>query len=138
MSAINDITLADGQTTPANHVFTAYQPQNGSGPAIWQNTEASTPAGYRRITLSVSQQSAGKPVKVRMVISDPVLASIPTGCCIDSNIPQISYTDFFDATFSLPYNSTLQNRKDILAYAKNYLAQSVVTTAVTNLEPVSR
>lgn len=138
MSQIVDISLADGQSTPAGHLFTAYQPQNGSGPAIWQNTEAQTPAGYRRITLSVSQQSVGRPVKVRVVISDPVLASIPTGCCVDSNIPQVSYTDFFDATFSLPYSSTLQNRKDILAFAKNFLANSVVTSAVTNLEPVSR
>lgn len=138
MSSLSDLTIADGQATPVNHTFTAYQPQNSSNPAIWQNTEASTPAGFRKITLSVSQpKSAGAPYKVRMVISDPVLAAIPAGCCVDTNIPQVSYVDFFDATFSLPYSSTVANRTDILAYAKNFLAQSVVLNAVTKLEPVS-
>lgn len=138
MSSLTDLTIADGQSTPVNHIFTAYQPQNSSNPAIWQNSEAATPAGYRKITLSVSQpKSAGAPFKVRMVISDPVLASVPTGCCVDTNIPQVAYVDFFDATFSLPYSSTVANRADILAFAKNFLAQAVVTAAVTKLEPVS-
>jgi len=138
MSSLSDLVLADGQTTPVNHTFVGYQPQNATNPAIWQNSEASTPAGFRRLTLSVSQpKKAGAPYKVRMVISDPVLASIPVGCCVDTNIPQVSYVDFFDATFSLAYSSTLANRKDILAYAKNFMGLSVVSTAVQNLEPVS-
>lgn len=139
MSTLADIVLADGQTTPVNHTFVGYQPQNGSSPALWQNTEAASPVGWRRITLSVTQPKAvSGSVKIRIVISDPVLAVTPSGCCVDANIPKVSYTDFFDATFSVPYSSTLQNRKDILAYAKNFLSQSIVTSALQNLEPVAR
>ncbi len=137
MSKLADITLADGQTTPANHIFVGYQTQNGSGPATWQNSESLSTSGYRRITMSVTPPKATGPYKVRIVISDPVLAAVPTGCCVDTNIPQVSYVDFFDATFSLPSSSTLQNRKDILAYAKNFLATAVVSSAVTLLEPVA-
>lgn len=137
MSKLNDITLADGQATPVNHTFVGYQTQNGQVPAVWQNSEASSPIGYRRITLSVTVPKGQGAYKVRMVISDPVMAVLPAGCCTDTSIPQVSYVDFFDATFSLPSSSTLANRKDILAYAKNFLSQSVVTSAVTNLEPVS-
>lgn len=134
MANIANIVLADGQTTPANHTFEPYISQKADKPAMWYNKEASTPLGYRRITLYVDFKQSGVS-KVRLVISDPVLATIGAACCVDQNTPQVSYTDFFDCTFSLPYGSTIQNRKDILAYAKNIMSQSVLTDAVVGLTP---
>lgn len=134
MAQIANIVLADGQTTPANHTFEPYISQKADKPAIWYNKEATSPLGYRRVTLYVDFKQSGIS-KVRIVISDPVLASLPSGCCVDQNTPQVSYTDFFDGTFSLPAGSTIQNRKDILAFAKNLLNQSVMTDAVVNLTP---
>lgn len=134
MGTITTLTLADGQATPASHVFTPYTGQKGSNPATWFNREAVSPIGFRKVTLSVDFNQTGTS-KIRAVISDPVLASVAAGCCVDQNTPQVAYTDFADITFKIPMGATLQNRKDILAYAKNFLASSAMATAIENLEP---
>lgn len=135
MANIAILKLLDGQATPVNHDFTPQSTQIGTQPAVWFNREANTPLGYRRVTLYVKAATNGVS-KVRVVIADPVLAVAPAGCCIDTNTPQVSYTDFFDATFSVPFQSSEANRKDILAYAKNLLATTVISDAVVKLEPV--
>lgn len=132
---MNNIVIKDGQATPVDHTFTPYQPQQGNNTAaIWYERSGTTPLGWRRITLSVDTQVKGIS-KVRIVISDPVLANLSQGCCVDQNTPAVSYTDFANISFNLPYNATDANRKDILAYAKNLLGHAVVTDAVVNLQP---
>lgn len=132
---MNNIVIMDGLPTPADHTFTPYQPQNGKNtPAIWYERSASTPLGWRRITLSVEAVVSGIS-KVRIVVSDPVLTAIDNKCCIDANTPAVSYTDFANISFSVPFQSTEQNRKDILAYAKNLLGTTTIFDAVVNLLP---
>lgn len=133
MAQIANIVLADGQATPANKTFVPQSPQFGDTPAVWYEKSATNPLGYRQITLSVVFRNAGV-TKVRLKISDPVLATFGAGCCIDGNTPQVSYTDIFDATFSLPSTSTLANRQDILAFAKNMMANAVMKDAVESLQ----
>lgn len=134
MPQIKNISIADGQATPATKLFTPVTSQKDSSPAVWYERSASSPLGYRRITLFVKADVKGVS-KVRLVIADPVLATFGANCCVDASTPQVAYTDFFDATFSLPATSTLGGRKDILAYAKNLLANEFVIAAVENLEP---
>ena len=131
---MNNIVIKDGQATPADHTFTPYQPQQGSTPAVWYERSGASPLGWRRITLSVDTQVKGIS-KVRIVISDPVLANLSQGCCVDQNTPAVSYTDFANIQFNLPYSATDANRKDILAYAKNILAHATIVDAVVSLQP---
>lgn len=132
---MNNIVIKDGLATPADHTFTPYTPQkDASSPAMWYERSGATPLGWRRITLSVDAQVKGIS-KVRIVISDPVLANLSQGCCVDQNTPAVSYTDFANIQFNMPYNSTDQNRKDILAYAKNILGLAIISDAVVNLQP---
>lgn len=132
MAAIAPITLADGQTTPANHVFNPVNPQQGSTPARWKNSEGTTSVGDRTLSISVIERATKFDVNV--IIKDPVLSAIPENCCEPSNVPQIAYTDIGNLQFSIAKSSTLQNRKDILAYAKNVLASTAVQKAIENLE----
>lgn len=134
MAVIAIINLLDGQATPVSKTFVPFSTMNGDLPAIWYEKSAGTITGFRKITLSIRQ--AASATKVRFVISDPVLASVAAGCCVDSNTPIVSYTDLANIEFSLPKGSTVANRKDILAYAKNLLANAVATSAIVDLEPV--
>lgn len=134
MPAISQISIADGKTTPANHIFVPYTAQRGSEPAIWLNKETETSLGYRQITGSVTTRSNGT-TKVMIKISDPVLAVVNGSCCVDANTPKVSYTEIASIEFNLPVGATIQNRKDILAYAKNILGHSVATSLVVDLEP---
>jgi hypothetical protein len=135
MAQIANLVLADGQSTPANHTFEPMTPQQGTSvPAQWLNKEAISNIGYRRVTLSVKYNPNGVS-KVKAVISDPVLASVAAGCCVDVNTPQVAYTDIASIEFSIPAAATLQNKKDILAYAKNLLSNQVMTDAIVNMQP---
>lgn len=134
MPSITNLTIADGQTTPANKTFTPYTAQRGTEPAVWLNKEASTMVGARRITCLV-REKATSGYKVSLKIEDPVLAALAPGCCVDANTPKISYIDLVNIEFSLPAGATIANRKDILAYAKNLLGTAVATSAVVDLEP---
>ncbi len=132
MSAIKPITLADGQATPANHIFSPRRPQIGDDFAQWQNAEGDTLVGARQLSLRVRKNSSGYIIEGQ--VKDPIKALIPSNCCAPTNVPQVAYTNIFDFKFRIPLSATLANRKDVLAYAKNFLANTAVTDSVENVE----
>lgn len=134
MAQISQITLADGQTDPASHVFNPTLPQQGSTPAQWVNAESETLVGNRKVTLRVSERQNKYEVEVR--VSDPVLSVVNDTCCDIQNVPAVAYTNTFSGTFTIAKSATKQNRKDILAYAKSILAVAAVHSAVEDLEQV--
>lgn len=131
---IKQFSIADGKTTPATHVFTPFSAQRSDSPATWYNKETSSPIGYRRITASVVERANGG-YKAVIKISDPVLAIIDGNCCVDANTPKVSYTDIAELSFVIPAGATTDNRKDILAYAKNFLGTDIAQNLVIDLEP---
>lgn len=135
MGQISTLTLNDGQTTPVAHTFVPANPQSGSESATWYDKSVGTPLGYRKISLKVLFQPSGIS-RVKIIIADPILVDPSDGCCVTQNTAAVAYTDFAHLEFTVPWQSTQANRKDILAYAKNLLANAVVTSAVVDLEPV--
>lgn len=133
MSAITTLTLADGQSTPVNHTFVPYQPSTSGQPAIWYDKSPATPSGYWRITAAISQNGS-KVYKTKFTVSIPILASVSAGCCVDANTPVISYTELCNIEFSSPQSSTVAQRKDLLAIAKNLLGNAMAVSAVVDLE----
>lgn len=135
MPNISNITIADGQTVPADKLFVPHRPQQGDIAAVWFNKDSDSPIGYRKITLLTRSRADGGRV-VKITIADPVLASVNDACCTDANIPQVSYTDFVNIEFVMPRGATNANRKDILAFAKNLLGTDVVKSVVVDDEVV--
>ena len=131
---IKNLVLKDGQATPADHTFTPQTSQKGTAPAEWLERNSGSPIGYNRVTALVSASQSGVS-KVSLVIATPKLQSLGAGCCVDQNTPQVSFTEFANIVFKLPASSTIQDRKDILALAKNLLASDQVVAMVENLEP---
>lgn len=133
MAAIAVLTLADGQSTPVNHTFVPSTPQVANAPAVWLEKSASSPSGYLRIT-SVVYRNGNGVFKTKFVISIPILAAVAAGCCVDNNTPVVSYTEIANVEFSSPSSSTVAQRKDLLAYVKNFLSCPVALAAVVDLE----
>jgi len=134
---IANLVLADGLASPANHTFEPFRAQNGSDqPAEWWDKTALTIAGYKRTTALLRRNPASKSTKVVIQIVDPTLAvTAPTnGSGIQPN-PTVAYSCFAKIEFTLPDACTLQNRKDILAYVKNFMAHAVATDLVVNTAP---
>lgn len=141
MPAIKPLVLADGQATPVNHTFTPVNPQTGTAKNLtastWQQLNGESFVGARRVTMSVVPDFKVNGVsKVRIVIADPAISTPSQGCCTDTSISQVSYTDFANIHFNIASNAPLAKRKDILAFAKSILASTEVKAAVENLESV--
>lgn len=132
MAAIADIVIADGQATPVNKTFGPDSIKNDV--AQWFDRSGGIAVGYPVITASVrppSRNSTSRVNKVQVKIVVPVLEQVAP-----STIWTKAYETTFTGEFLMHERATLQNRKDILAFAKNLLAHVVATNAVHNLEPV--
>lgn len=134
---IANIILADGQTVPVDKTFEPFRAQNGdSQPAEYWEKSSATINGYRRLTNLVRRNNSTKSTKTITLIVDPTLAvtSPNTGTGIQPS-PTVAFNCLCKIEFTLPDACSLQNRKDILAYAKNFLAGDVATDMVVNTSP---
>lgn len=137
MAAINSLTLADGQATPANHTFVPDQPQIGSSPAVWYEKTASSITGFQQVTMLNTYNSGTGTARVTIRIALPVLSAPGAGCCVDGKLPPgVAYITRATVEFLIPAAAVLQDKKDILAYVKNFLATPVALNAVTIGEKV--
>lgn len=136
MGAIANLVLSDGAATPVAHTFA---PLNVIGDvATYVDRATGITIGYPMVKITITQPTkALKLTKVRTRVTMPVLevltASTYNGI---TPAPTKAYDLTFDSTFFLPERSTLQNRKDILAYAKNYLASSLVSSIIQDQESI--
>lgn len=144
MPAIAAFTINDGATTPVAHTFDPTDIKNGvavyhdrSGGIAIGFPEASISSKLPAPTKSGQSSNATRMIRQRFAIKFPVLevTSPSTGSGIQP-APTKSYELQAITEFLTPERATLQNKKDILALHKNFLATSVVTAVVQNSEVV--
>jgi hypothetical protein len=138
MPAIGNVVINDGATTPLAHT---YAPAGISGPiAYYADRSGGIPVGYFTLDISLrppSPQSTEKMYLATFRIKTPILEQTsPSTATGIQPAPTVGYTPICEMKFWLPERSTLQNRKDLRAFAKNLLADAVVTAVVENLESV--
>lgn len=137
MTAIAALTIADGQATPANHTFSPVN-IDASGVAKWADRSGGIAVGFPTITHSVRAPSKTSrnyraTVKVALPVLEQTSASTASGI---QPAPTKAFDLICNVEFILPERSTLSQRSDILAYAKNVLANAIVTQAVQSFESV--
>lgn len=142
MTAIAALTINDGAATPVAHTFSPVDIQNGV--AKWADRIGGIAIGFPTVSyrlrqpIGTSKVSSGDRVyRLSLKVSTPVLevSSASTGTGIQP-APTKAYEPYANIELVLPERSTLQQRKDLLAYVKNYLANAVVTQGVENFEAV--
>lgn len=146
MSAIAALTLNDGQSTPVAHTFNPEGVLNQMPPvALYADRSTGVAVGFPRLSISLSTppvarrgqaSTADRVYRAKMKVMLPVLETLGTN---DAGVTPPATKAFdlvFNGEFILPERSSLQNRKDILAYAKNLLTQAVITALVQDLEAV--
>lgn len=138
MPAIGNLTVNDGAGTPVAHTFA---PVGILGIiASYADRAGGIPVGFNLIDVSLRPPSPVSKDKVYLAtikIKTPILevTSPSTGSGIQP-APTVGYTPTFEGKFWLPERSTLQDRKHLRAYVKNFMADSVVTSLVETLENV--
>lgn len=131
MPAIANIVINDGATTPVAHTFS---PDGFTGEMCeFHDKIGGISIGYPKITAkSVSPSRTSKMYKVTYKIVLPVLETISgTSSNGFAPAPTLAYSLEANMTFISPQRSTLQNRVDVLAFAKNLLADASTTGLVT-------
>lgn len=136
MTAFAALTAADGQATPVAHTFSPVN-IDAAGIAKWVDRSGGISIGFPVVTLSVQEPSkSSRAYKVTRKIVLPVLevtsASTSTGI---QPAPTKAYELINTSTWVLPERSTLADRANLVAYAKNIDALAVVTDAVKNYDP---
>jgi hypothetical protein len=137
MSAIAALTLADGQATPANHTFSPVN-IDSVGVAKWADRSGGIALGYPVTSFSLRPPSKTSRIykltaKVVVPILEQTSASTASGI---QPAPTLAYNLTATVEMALPERSTQAQRKDLIAYLKNYLANAVITNAVNDFEAV--
>lgn len=129
MPQLASITLTDGKSTPASHVF-APVTSNGSAAKL-ANRAASIPQGFE--SLEVLVRDPGKNTKAAYTIAGSM--NLPTVATTEG-LEKVVRNSKFEFTFRLAPDSTLQDRKDILALAASLMSNATMKSVVENVEPL--
>lgn len=129
MPAIAAMTINDGQTVPVSHTFSPQTSQTKDSAAVWMDRSPTVPAGYKQISLEVSPPSGNRTVyRLSLGFKDPVVAAV-------DSVDTVVRFNSGSVVMNFHPDSTLQERKDLLAYIANSLAEADIISAVQNLEP---
>jgi hypothetical protein len=130
MPDIANIVINDGQATPVAHTFApAAQGERGS---LFQDRSGGISVGYPTISVNtVPPSKTSHLYKTRVKVSLPIMENVTNSTVSGiAPAPTLSYTMTADMTFFMPDRSSLQNRKDIIAYAKNSLANALIAAVL--------
>jgi len=136
MGAIASVVINDGQATPVAHTFA---PVNiVADVAKLADRSGGIAIGYPVITQSVRAPNGNlRTYKVTSRVALPVLeVTSPSTASGIQPAPTLAYTLLCNMEFILPERSSLQERKNLLAYVRNYLAHANSTVAVQDFEPL--
>jgi len=143
MTAIAALTIADGQATPANKTFSPVN-IDATGVAKWADRSGGIAIGFNTVSMRLRTpptagkiSSADRVYRLSLRVATPVLevTSASTGTGIQP-APTKAFEPLATIELVLPERSTMQQRKDLLAYVKNYLNNAVVKAAVEDFEQV--
>lgn len=139
MTAIAALTIADGQATPVNHTFSPVN-IDSAGVARWADRSGGIALGFPVLTASTKTPAAkgSRSYRHTFKVVVPVLeVTSPSTATGIQPAPTKAFDLIFNGEFVLPERSTLAQRNDLLAYVKNFLANSaVVPPAVQNFENI--
>lgn len=142
MPAFGNVVINDGAVAPVAHTFKPVSLREDV--ARYADVVSGVPIGFGRMSLSLRQpitsnkpgaNSKGSVYRASLKLDIPVmeLTSPSTGSGIQP-APTVAYTSVVSIEFVLPARSSIAERKDILAYAKNLLSHAAATSLVVDLE----
>lgn len=143
MPQMASIVINDGQATPVAHTFA---PSTSQGEVfMFEDRSGGIAIGYPSISMSYKRPAPGmngdasnansRVHRIRVKIAVPTLesTSAATGTGIPP-APTISHVHMQNAEWVMPEKGTLQERKNLVAYAKNLLSDANVLKVLQDQE----
>lgn len=145
MPAFGNIVINDGAATPVAHTFSPTK-IDSNNVAYLHDRSGGIAIGYPMLALTTklpNPAGGGQASGLNRVIRNNLKVELPilevTSPSTGSGIqpaPTLSYLCGVDINFRIAERATLQNRKDILAFAKNLLSHATVITMIENSEVI--
>lgn len=127
MPAISALSINDGQTTPLAHSFAPVTTDGQTGK--WADRSPTIPAGYKTLSIDVAPPNGSRTVyKWVMGLMDPTVATV-------NAVDTVVRYNSSQVVLNFHPESTVQERKNKLAYVINALSNAQVKLSVENLEP---
>lgn len=127
MSAIANVVLNDALATPVAHTF---GPVTTDGSlAKWADRSPGIPSGFRILSLEVVPPSGNRTThKSTVGLYNPTVATV-------NGVDTVVRYSSFKLEFNIHPDATLQERKDLIKYAREALANAIINASVESLEP---
>jgi len=137
MAAIANIVINDGQVTPVAHTFAPAKTQADF--AVLEDRSAGSYVGFNKLTYALTRPSgntkgASRNLKLSIKIETPKLEDVQMVVSGFAPAPTVSYRPVIEVIATMPERCLLQDRKDLLAFVKNALANSFTTDAFEKFE----
>lgn len=129
MSAFADLVLADGQASPVSRTFKAVAEVDG----YW--TWSYIPSGGLPLSAVTVRSRTTFPKDPNGVTRHEVQIKLPFVETPANEAPRVAYYEEVSLTVKTSGRSLLQERKDILAYVKNFLAHTRASELVVDGDP---
>lgn len=127
MPAIAALTVNDGATTPVAHTYSPVTTNGAS--AQFADRSAAVPSGQKTISHEIRRPATPTAAqRVLLGFNQPVENLIDGSTVVSRNSSA-------QVVFNFAPDSTLQERKDLLATVANSLGLAAVKTSVTDIEP---
>nr|UUW21247.1 MAG: hypothetical protein [Sanya fiers-like virus 11] len=132
-----NITLTDAATTPVNHVF---KPTTSDKDVIYYKDQTVTTVPLGQAALSIQQRvptAQFKSYKFSWKLETPTLeqTSPSTSTGIQPQ-PTLAYKNLVAIDLVFAERSSLQERKDILAMARDLISEAIVQAEADSLEQI--
>lgn len=138
MSAITNIVINDGLATPVAHTFAPAKTQ--ADMALLEDRISGIYIGYNKLVMNLKRPSgdsnvANRNLKLGVRIETPKM-EVVSNSTISGIAPTatVAYRPFVEMNFVFPERCTLADRRDLLAYIRNFLSSPFLIDAVEKYE----
>lgn len=136
MAQIAAIVINNGAATPVARTFS---PQDATMQmASWIDRTGGIATGMPMLSLSAKFADSTSETSVTRIngkIALPIMEVISNNTNSGYQpLPKVAYTGYGRFEFSLPGRMTLDQRRDVLAFLRNFLANAAITSSVEGFE----
>lgn len=134
MANFAGLSINDGQATPVAHLFATKS--NDGQVTVYEDRAIGIPVAYGKLIIRTSETSEQRVVKCDILV--PTLEAV-SGANAAGFTPaaKVAYQNIGKLEFRTSLRSTLQERKNIVAFVKNAAALALISSVVADSEEIS-
>lgn len=138
MATFANITLANGLATPVDHVFApATNDTEGSKRvSSYEDRVSGSPVSFGRLSIGVNKGTPVRTVRIafRLPTMEAVAGAAPSGY---QPAPKEAFYETVVIEFKTHQRGTADGRKDLIAYAKNILANPAAVSVIVDGDSIT-